>query len=632
MLALGQARRGARRRDGFIYNFRVGQLLDDLLRRQHLAAGGALLTRRQARLGAGRGLGLQVHDLEVVHAELHIVAPGPFDDPGGAIRRDPRRAVAVEAAARKGVRADFGDAGGHGELRQVRKAAEGIIADAGDALVDGDGGDVPGMGAPRRGRVGGVVRHRAFAADGQRAVLQGPGHAVAAVAGEGLVVLRLVGNIRDVQLLRVEQARRALAGYVVDGDAVPALKAIDGLIAASGLPGGVALHEQQVGIAHRAGIAVGDVHQEAHTAQRDDVPHVVAPGGVFAGVHHAAGADGGGAAPEGAHVAQVLEGLGVALADHLGALVVVEHPHQLPGIAVGGIVGRGVIVVAHRVADGLLVGGQLRQVALGGVAVDDGLRSGRGSLHGLGDGGVEVAGPSHAGGGIILGHREFVDEEAVLKGDEFFVFIVIFANEKSLSFRVPSVAPGSRQRTHSLVIPVHLVGAIRHQRVQHLAEVNVYLFAQGIDGGSGDAVALHQGIHAQVLGGVVHVVIDILHGNPERRAGQLAPGDLHDLRLQRLVQAALRVGQPLRQPGIGPGLRIAVGLEVHGLVDVALDGVLRGEPAGGTDPLPAARHGQDGLLRPGKGRRQQQADQRRQYGQAHKAARRVAGAIHDTPP
>ena len=128
----------------------------------------------------------------------------------------------------------------------------------------------------------------------------------------------------------------------------------------------ISVQEQAAGGSHGAGVAVGDVSHVVPAAHGHDVPHVRA----FAGAagHHAGDADHGGAA-EAALVAQELEGLGVALADHLGGIVPVKDVDQLPGVAVGRAIVHCVMVVIHMIADILLVGLQLVQVGFVLVAV-----------------------------------------------------------------------------------------------------------------------------------------------------------------------------------------------------------------------------------------------------------------------
>ena len=72
---------------------------------------------------------------------------------------------------------------------------------------------------------------------------------------------------------------------------------------------------------------------------------------------------------EGAQFAEILEGLGIALADDLRHRVVVEHPDQLPGVAVSCTccVICCSIVIADKIADPVLVGKQLVIVVIRGV-------------------------------------------------------------------------------------------------------------------------------------------------------------------------------------------------------------------------------------------------------------------------
>ena len=75
-------------------------------------------------------------------------------------------------------------------------------------------------------------------------------------------------------------------------------------------------------------------------------------------------------------VAEVLEGLGIALADHVGAGIVVKDVDKGPGadVLVEGVVVVGCIpVVLHQRADGIGVGAELVIVGVCGVLAHDGL-------------------------------------------------------------------------------------------------------------------------------------------------------------------------------------------------------------------------------------------------------------------
>ena len=151
---------------------------------------------------------------------------------------------------------------------------------------------------------------------------------------------------------------------------------------------------------------------------------------------------------EAGQVAQVLERLGVPLAHHVGGGVVVEHGHQLPGVAEGVAVplGGGLVVV-HLIADVVPVGGQL--VVVGAVFVllhhRLGVADGGGGRPGLGGVGlVEVIGLAAGGGlGVVLG-------DGAPEGD---------GGHRA---RGGAVAVG-RLPALGLVKPVLLVGAVHQQ-------------------------------------------------------------------------------------------------------------------------------------------------------------------------
>ena len=108
-------------------------------------------------------------------------------------------------------------------------------------------------------------------------------------------------------------------------------------------------NKQLVRIANGTLVAVGDVHEVVLAVVHvDDVPHVRASTGstVHRARHRAAGH-----ARDVRQIAQVLEGLGVSLADHVGGVIVVEHVHELPRVTVINPATRGRVVVAHHLAN-----------------------------------------------------------------------------------------------------------------------------------------------------------------------------------------------------------------------------------------------------------------------------------------
>ena len=150
--------------------------------------------------------------------------------------------------------------------------------------------------------------------------------------------------------------------------------------------GGPIGHKQLARRADGALVAVGHVHEIVPAVvHAHQVPHVRAR--TAAAVHETRDQYAVVAAAEIRQIDQVLECLGIALADHFCAGIVVENPDQLPGIAVGRAASRRSIIVGDFPADGVLVSGNaLEHVA--GAARDDGLgfldgRLGRGDPGGI---------------------------------------------------------------------------------------------------------------------------------------------------------------------------------------------------------------------------------------------------------
>ena len=163
---------------------------------------------------------------------------------------------------------------------------------------------------------------------------------------------------------------------------------------------GIAVKEQPAVLPDGARVAVGDVRQIfTPVIQGDHVPHM--PASTGAALHRAGHDDGTRIPAEGGLVAQELEGLGVALADHLGTRIIIEHPDQLPGIAVGGTLLEGVKVIIHVPAYGVLVGRQLGDIPQTGIGRDDGPGVGSCLLHRRTPGSVHVVSTRGTGYGIL---------------------------------------------------------------------------------------------------------------------------------------------------------------------------------------------------------------------------------------
>ena len=199
-------------------------------------------------------------------------------------------------------------------------------------------------------------------------------------------------------------------------------------------------------VAGAAAVAVGEIHQvDVPVGHVQRVPHMVATGNAAA--HQLAGH----VPVKVAQVAQVLEALGIALADHLRAVVAVEDVHQLPGVAVGGIaVARRIVVVCHQAANYICIGLQLGQVVLARIVRDNALDIGGRGGHPGGQF-VHLIGADRAGFGIVHCDSEFRGQ-----GCQSGLSILLHDPE----------APG--HAAGHLVKPVELVGIIRQQGLQDL--------------------------------------------------------------------------------------------------------------------------------------------------------------------
>ncbi len=132
-----------------------------------------------------------------------------------------------------------------------------------------------------------------------------------------------------------------------------------------------------------AAVAPGHVHQiGVSVIHTDQVPHM--------GSARVTGDDEAvdPVALEFREVAQVLESLGIALADDVGAGVPVESPDELPGIAEGIAGFQSVVIILHQVADLLVIAAQLLVIRNVFVSIDDGSGVVTGRDHRLADGRV----------------------------------------------------------------------------------------------------------------------------------------------------------------------------------------------------------------------------------------------------
>ena len=181
--------------------------------------------------------------------------------------------------------------------------------------------------------------------------------------------------------------------------------------------------EQLLRRTDRALVAVGHVHKVVRAADGHDIPHVAAF--ARAACHRAGHQRAGNArilesASIGCQVAQVLERLGVALADDIGVVLAVEHIDQLPGIAVGLAGSHGCRIVGYLFFDVIKICHELVVIALGGVVRDHFSCFVRRVRHRAGFGGVRHEGivcSRARAGRIIL--RDIHGNGQVFYGDIF---------------------------------------------------------------------------------------------------------------------------------------------------------------------------------------------------------------------
>ena len=384
------------------------------------------------------------------------------------------------------------------------------------------------------------------------------------VAGDIDAVVEVVGVAADA-LKAVERVRSACQRQIGGGVAAEGI----GVVGAPGrIAAGAVLHrvaalhaaraagqEQAVSLLLRypvgqpAGQGVdpgavhpGDVHEVvAAVAHAHDVPGVGA--GRVAADHEAAHAG-----IKGGALAQIGEGHGVALADHVGFGIAVEHPDQLPGVLIGqfpGVAGGGV-VVRHPLADFMGVAEQLRIIRTVGIAVDDGLCVGGGRL-GAGDhAGVDgifddvVLGILRS---ILLQHRQGDGDVSVPLPVTDGVFSAVMIEDSD-----GGGALWHGDRGIVPVKPIQLIGAVTPQGIQDAVEVIGVLIPKcGVQ--RAEAVLGRAAVfavfddHTQVARGEAQLAQHVGDGNPNDRGGQVAVCDPDDGLLQRAVDDAVLARQ-----------------------------------------------------------------------------------------
>ena len=193
-------------------------------------------------------------------------------------------------------------------------------------------------------------------------------------------------------------------------------------------------HEQIVRIACGTAVAVSHVHQIIlAVVHGDDVPHVGAGDTACDGI-------GGDIAGKAGQIAEILEALRIALADHFGLRILVKDPDQLPGVAVIDIVIQRVIIVIDQVADRVFVALELFVVRAAAVFADDRRRLADGVAHRR-----------------ALFRIDLVGARRILRSDR----------ETDLDDRARR-DPGRA----CLVIPVQFKGAVREQGINERAEAD----------------------------------------------------------------------------------------------------------------------------------------------------------------
>ena len=398
----------------------MAQHFDGLLGGQHRFTDGAMAALGQARLGTGRrhggvdDRGVRLVQLAVGLEEAALAVDGV---PAGETVLQP--AVDVEPIAIAVQQRFSGD----------KRAAVVKIVEAVGELVEAGGG-VALRGEGQRG----------IGIDVQR---------LAAVASPAL--LRAVASYDVV-------ADRDVAGAAAEKQVAPVFANPVGQVAVRVVP--IAVHGGHV---HQVVLPVVHAHQVPGVLRAADVSGNQATVDV---------------AVELCQLAQVLIGLGVALADHVRAAVVVEDRDQLPGVLDLGIGvlpfgGGGLVVIAHQPADRRHVAGQPGIIRAAGVLLHDGLGVLSGELRS-----VDASGIHGIGIALVPGkHRESKADAGTVR-----------------HIKLPVAELGTVAIHHrglygpdGIVVaiqPVQLVGTVKPQGVGYVAQrVGVQCLPRGGDTG-----------------------------------------------------------------------------------------------------------------------------------------------------
>ena len=523
---------------------------------------------------------------------LHVVVTAAGLHPGRAPERGVREIRAAALLDRQAAR----DAQGRRRGRQPQRSAD--AHRAGDLRLlrrhAAAGGDGQHSAVRHRER---PLREREAHAPGDRHVLA---HEEAARAG--IADLRhAVGQILQQLVHRRHDAGRPGGGRLIgccgdrelfvgeDGAGLVVVLVADRLgfdgkgIAVLHAATAAACEEEPVRVTHGAGVTVGHVHQiDPAVLHAHEVPHM-GPG-ARAAAHGSGHAIDRHRAAERRPVAEVLEGLGIALAYHIGKGVFIKDRDDLPGVAVGAAVVERGIVVADRVADTGPVALQLLQIAAALELRNDGRRVGNGLADPL---------------ALAAVHAAEIAGKAPVRVGDIHIGLVGIARDDGKGkdhgagdpdpVRVAGKAVGLERGAHGLVIPVHLIGAGALQAVDHAAQLEAQLRVHrghGLGGIGLFAVRVFgdQSLQPQLLRRPgVFLQVQLLYADREHGRADRPGGHGGDLILQDAVYGAVDARQagrriadraqahPVCGAPVGIQLLPGIGVEQH-IVPLGLAG------------------------------------------------------------
>ena len=187
-------------------------------------------------------------------------------------------------------------------------------------------------------------------------------------------------------------------------------------------------------------------------------------------------------------IAEELEGLGVAFADHVGGAVAVKDGNQLPGVPIRGVVAGigGAVVVGHSVFNVCFVSQKLFIIGLVLVGGHDPLRLRHSLGHFAGSNGPgvnRVIGAARIGVCHVQGHRQ---GRTGAQGN---------LRRSVGSVLHPAAVPEVDVAALGLVVPVHFIGMIRHQGLDQRVGIQGHRCAEGFNGIRRNGPVLQYGIH-----------------------------------------------------------------------------------------------------------------------------------------